>query len=142
MSGFRTRKLSETEVISYGPASDLSLIIGDEEGTTPIRAALQTCQPGYEVPIHCHPYIEYLIVLEGSAEFTIEDGGTQKVLLGKGDCVELFPGIWHSFATNKEEVTQLMGIHVSPDRIVNYKPGVKTDSRGFRIQDDGTTAEY
>jgi quercetin dioxygenase-like cupin family protein len=134
MSGFRVVRTEDTELVSYGPKSDLRVLIGDEEGSTPIRTALQTCQPGYEVPIHCHPYTEFLIVLQGAAEFRIEDDGTQTVVLRKGDSVELRPGVWHSFSTIGDEVTHLMGIHVSPTRVVNYRPGVKTDSKGFRIE--------
>jgi quercetin dioxygenase-like cupin family protein len=138
MNGFTVRKFSDAEKVSYGPSSDLAVLVGNDDGSTPIRAALQTCQPDYDVPVHCHPYIEYLIVLEGSAEFRIETNGMQKVVLQQGDCVELLPGTWHAFTTGSNHVTRLLGIHVSPDRIVNYKPGVKTDARGFRVAD--TTA--
>lgn len=135
MSGFRVNRIDEVEYVSYGPQSDLHVLIGDAEKSTPVRSALQTCQPGYDVPIHSHPYIEYLIVLEGSAEFRIEQAeGLQTVVLYKGDTVELQPGVWHAFTTDANQVTQLLGIHISPERIVNYKPGVKTDARGFRIE--------
>lgn len=134
MSEFRVKRIDEAEYVSYGPGSDLRVLIGDAEQSTPVRSALQTCQPGYDVPFHSHPYIEYLIVLEGSAEFRIEVDGMQKVVLHKGDTVELQPGVWHAFTTDPNEVTQLLGIHISPERIVNYKPGVKTDARGFRIE--------
>jgi len=141
MNGFKVSRIAETEVVSYGPQSDLRVLVGDDAGSTPIRAALQTCQPGYVVPYHCHPYIEYLFVLEGSATFTIEVDGVQTVGLGKGDTVELQPGVWHAFNTSPSEVTRLLGIHLSPERIVNYKPGVKTDARGFRVTDDTPVAE-
>ncbi|MEO5881048.1 MAG: cupin domain-containing protein [Caldimonas sp.] len=141
MNGFKVSRLAETEVVSYGPQSDLRVLVGDDAGSTPIRAALQTCQPGYVVPYHCHPYIEYLFVLEGSATFTIEVDGVQTVELGKGDTVELHSGVWHAFSTSRMEVTRLLGVHLSPERIVNYKPGVKTDARGFRVSDDIPVAE-
>ncbi len=134
MTEFRVKRIADAEYVSYGPKSDLHVLIGDEQGTTPIRSALQTCQPGYDVPFHCHPYIEYLIVLEGSAEFRIEaEDGLKTVVLGKGDSVELQPGVWHAFTCSPTEETQVLGIHISPQRIVNYKPDVKTDARGFRI---------
>ncbi|MBL0423043.1 cupin domain-containing protein [Ramlibacter sp. AW1] len=135
MSDFKVQRLRPEDIISYGPMSNLAVLIGDEQGGTPIRAALQTCQPGYEVPVHHHPYIEYLIVMEGSAEFVIErgDGGVDKVELHKGDSVELGANVWHSFSTSRTEVTQLLGIHLARKRIVNYREGVKTDERGFRL---------
>ena len=141
MNGFKVSRIADTDVVSYGPQSDLRVLVGDDAGSTPIRAALQTCQPGYVVPYHCHPYIEYLFVLEGSATFTIEVDGVQTVELGKGDTVELQPGVWHAFRTSRTEVTRLLGIHLSPERIVNYKPGVKTDARGFRVADDTPVCE-
>ena len=141
MSGFKVMRIADTEHVSYGPQSDLRVLIGDASHSTPIRVALQTCQAGYDVPFHCHPYVEYLIVIEGSASFAIESDGLQNVELTKGDTVELHPGVWHAFSTSKTEVTQLLGIHLSPERIVNYKPGVKTDARGFRVSEGVATAD-
>ncbi len=141
MSGFKVSRIAATELVSYGPQSDLRVLVGDESGSTPIRIALQTCQAGYDVPFHCHPYIEYLIVLEGSAAFSIESDGLQQVELGQGDTVELHPGVWHAFKTSTTTVTRLLGIHLSPERIVNYKAGVKTDARGFRVSEDTVVAE-
>ena len=141
MDGFKVTRIAETERVSYGPQSDLRVLVGDAEGSTPIRAALQTCQPGYDVPYHCHPYIEYLFVLEGSATFAIEVDGVQKVELHNGDSVELHAGVWHAFTTSPTEVTRLLGVHLSPERIVNYKPGVKTDARGFRVAEGAGVAE-
>lgn len=141
MSGFKVTRIADAELVSYGPQSDLRVLVGDASGSTPIRAALQTCQPGYVVPYHCHPYIEYLIVIDGAATFTIEADGVQTVELRKGDTVELHPGVWHAFTTSSTEVTRLLGIHVSSERIVNYKPGVKTDARGFRVSEDTAVAE-
>jgi len=133
MSSYRVVRSEDTELVSYGPKSDVRILIGDEEGSTPIRTALQTCQPGYDVPLHSHPYTEFLIVLQGAAEFRIEADGTETVVLNKGDSVELPPGVWHAFTAVGDEITHLLGIHVSSERIVNYQPDVKTDSRGFRI---------
>ena len=141
MDGFRVSRIADTDLVSYGPQSDLRVLVGDESRSTPIRIALQTCQPGYDVPYHCHPYIEYLMVLDGSAAFRIEADGVQTVELQKGDTVELRPGVWHAFTTSPTEVTRLLGIHLSSERIVNYKPGVKTDARGFRVIEDTAISE-
>ena len=139
MNGFRVRKLGDTELVSYGPKSDLRVFIGDEEKSTAIRTALQTCQPGYDVPFHCHPYIEYLIVMQGSAVFRIEsEGGQQTVELQQGDTVELHAGVYHAFTTSASEVTQLLGIHLSPERITDYR-GMRTDGRGYRVADDAAS---
>ena len=141
MSGFKVMRIADTDLVSYGPQSDLRVLVGDASRSAPIRVALQTCQPGYDVPYHCHPYIEYLMVLDGSAAFRIEADGVQTVELQKGDTVELRPGVWHAFTTSPTEVTRLLGIHLSSERIVNYKPGVKTDARGFRVIEDTAISE-
>lgn len=135
MNGYRVKRFDEAEYVSYGSQSDLKVLIGDNEESTPVRSALQTCQPGYDVPFHSHPYIEYLIILEGAAEFRMETpNGVEKAFLTQGDTVELSPGCWHAFTTMTEGVTKLLGIHISTKRVVNYKPGVKTDARGFRLE--------
>lgn len=142
MSGFVLRRLADAESVSYGPMSDLRVLVGDAEGSTPIRTALQTCQPGYDVPFHSHPYTEYLMVLEGSATFRVEKavgGGSGEdvdtLTAVAGDTVELLPGVFHAFTTSSTEVTKLLGIHLSSHRVVDYRPGVKTDARGFRVAD-------
>lgn len=135
MSGFRVRKNEDAELVRYGPLSDVRVLIGDDDGRTPIRAAMQVCRPGYDVPFHCHPYTEFLIVIEGTAEFRIEqpEGGLRTLVLGKGDTVEMEAGTWHAFGPAGDEDAHLLGVHVSPKRIVNYRSGVKTDARGFRV---------
>lgn len=138
MSGFRVTRAKDNEVVNYGPKSDLRVLVGDDNGGTSIRVAVQRCEPGYDVPVHSHPYVEYLIVLEGSARFRIEANGIQTVELHQGDTVELRPEVWHAFTTSPNEVTRLMGIHLSSERVVNYKPGVKTDAKGFRIEEEVT----
>jgi len=108
----------------------------------PIRRSSQSQLVRYasvETEIHARVGVEYLLILEGSATFTIEIDGVQKVELQKSDTVELHPGVWHAFTTSSKEVTRLLGIHLSPERIVYYKPGVKTDARGFRVTDDAAT---
>jgi quercetin dioxygenase-like cupin family protein len=138
VSGFTLRRIAEAEVVSYGPKSELRVLVGDASGTTPIRTALQTCQPGYDVPFHSHPYVEYLMVIEGSATFRVEGGGADgsgvdTVTAVAGDTVELHPGVFHAFTTSATEVTKLLGIHLSSHRVVDYRSGVRTDARGFRV---------
>src|SRR5881396_1339877 len=53
-------RLEDTEPVSFGPLSQYQLIIGDDEGTTPVRTGIQTAQPGYVAPVHQHPYVEIL----------------------------------------------------------------------------------
>ena len=43
--------------------------------------------------------------------------------LKAGDCIALPPNIAHSFRTVGDQPMRLLGIHHSPDRIVEYKDG-------------------
>ena len=40
-------------------------MVGDAQGSTPFRLGIQTSSPGYRTPLHSHPYMEALTVLEG-----------------------------------------------------------------------------
>jgi len=132
MSDARVVRLEDTEVVSFGPLAHYQSIIGDEEGTTPIRTGIQTSQPGYEAPLHSHPYLEILHILDGTAEAWQE--GREKVLLKKGDTIALPPGVPHSFRVVGQEPLRLLGTHVSPKRIVDYRDGGATDARGYRAE--------
>ena len=135
MSVAKVVKLDETEIVSFGPLAHYQPIIGDEEGTTPIRTGIQTSQPGYEAPMHSHPYLEILHILDGTAEAWQEGRENQKVLLRKGDTIALPPDVPHSFRVVGQEELRLLGTHVSPKRIVNYRDGGASDPRGYRVED-------
>jgi quercetin dioxygenase-like cupin family protein len=135
MSGAKVVRLEDTEVVKFGPLAHYQAIIGDDEGTTPIRTGIQTSQPGYEAPLHSHPYLEILHILDGTAEAWQEGHEDQKVLLRKGDTIALPPDVPHSFRVVGDEVLRLLGTHVSPKRIVNYRDGGASDARGYRVDD-------
>ena len=132
MSDAKIVKLAETEVVSFGPLAHYQPIIGDDEGTTPVRTGIQTSQPGYVAPVHSHPYLEILHILDGTAEAWLEGREDEKVVLGKGDTIALPPGAPHSFRVVGDVPLRLLGTHVSPTRIVNYRDGGATDGRGYR----------
>lgn len=132
MQGARVIKLAETEMVQLGAGSDYRPIVGDDAGTTPVRTGIQTCMPGYEVPAHCHPYVEIIHVLDGALEFWMEAAPQDTVVLRRGDTVEIKPQAWHGFRVHGGETARLLGTHVSPRRIVQYKEGVKVDARGYR----------
>ena len=51
-------------------------IIGDDTGDgVPIRTGIQTSAPGYTTPLHSHPYIEVLTVIEGRGEAWLDGEG-------------------------------------------------------------------
>jgi mannose-6-phosphate isomerase-like protein (cupin superfamily) len=126
-------RLDETERVSFGPLSHYQLIIGNDEGTTPIRVGIQTAQPGYEASLHSHPYVEILHVLEGTAEAWMEGGEDKPFVLEQGDTITFPASTPHSFRVRGDRVLRTLGTHVSPKRIVTYKDGTPSDARGYRI---------
>jgi quercetin dioxygenase-like cupin family protein len=126
--------LEDTEIVKFGADAYYQPIIGDDEGTTPVRTGIQTSQPGYVAPVHSHPYLEILHILDGMAEAWLEGQEDRAVLLKKGDTIALPPNVPHSFRVVGNEVLRLLGTHVSPRRIVHYKDR-RADSRGYPILD-------
>ncbi len=135
MADMQVIRLADTEVVKFGPEASYQLILGDDEGTTPIRTGIQTSQPGYVAPVHSHPYLEVLYVLEGVAEAWIDGREDQTVRLEKGDTVALPPNVPHSFRVVGDQVLQTLGIHASPRRIAQYKDGLATDVRGYQVSE-------
>jgi quercetin dioxygenase-like cupin family protein len=132
MADMKVIRLAETEVVKFGPDAVYQLIIGDDEGTTPVRTGIQTSQPGYVAPVHSHPYMEILHILDGTAEAWIDGRDESKVRLEKGDTIALPANAPHSFRVVGDQVLRLLGTHVSPKRIVTYKDGRATDARGYQ----------
>jgi mannose-6-phosphate isomerase-like protein (cupin superfamily) len=108
--------------------------VGDDAGSTPVRTGIQTAQPGYAAPVHSHPYIEILHILDGVAEAWIDGRPESLVVLRKGDTIAVPPETPHAFRVVGDQVLRLLGTHVSPKRIVNYQDGVTSDARGYRSE--------
>jgi mannose-6-phosphate isomerase-like protein (cupin superfamily) len=128
-------RLADTEIVKFGPDAVYQLILGDDEGSTPIRTGIQTSQPGYVAPVHSHPYMEVMHILDGVAEAWMDGAENEKVRLEKGDTIALPPNVPHSFRVVGDQPLRLLGTHVSPKRIVMYKDGRATDSRGYQVVD-------
>ena len=133
MGELKVVRLDETSTVKFGPDAIYQPIIGDEEGTTPVRTGIQTSQPGYVAPVHSHPYMEILHILDGVAEAWVDGREDQKVTLRKGDTIAIPPEVSHSFRVVGDEVLRLLGTHASPTRIVNYKDGGASDGQGYRV---------
>lgn len=134
MTEIKVVRLEDTEIVKFGPDAFYQPILGDDEGTTPIRTGIQTSEPGYVAPVHSHPYLEVLHILEGTAEVWVDGQEADKVTLRKGDTIALPANVPHSFRVVGDEVLRLLGTHVSPKRIVNYKDqALKSDLSGYRL---------
>jgi quercetin dioxygenase-like cupin family protein len=92
-------------------------IVGDAEGSTPIRLGVQTSPPGYRTPLHSHPYLETITVLEGAGEAWIE-GSETVVALHPGVTLVLPANVRHWFGATGEMPLVTLGVHASPLRVV------------------------
>jgi quercetin dioxygenase-like cupin family protein len=128
-------RLSEAETVSFGPRSHYQPLLADPDGHFPIRTGIQTAEPGYVAPVHSHPYTEVLLILEGVAEAWMEGQEDRPIRLEAGDTIVLPPGQAHSFRVAGDRTLRLLGTHLSPQRIVNYKDGAETDANGYRVHD-------
>ena len=92
-------------------------VIGDPEGSTPIRLGIQTSPPGYKTPLHSHPYLESVTVLEGIGGAWI-DGNEDHIALAPGVTLVFPPNVRHQFRALGSEPLITLGVHASPHRIV------------------------
>lgn len=94
-------------------------LVGDDEGSTPLRSGIQVSPPGYRTPEHSHPYVEVITVLEGTGEAWAEGEGT--VQLHPGVTLIIPPGQRHGFRVTGDAPLETLGIHASPHRIVDIE---------------------
>ena len=103
------------------------------EGTTPVRTGIQTARPGYEAPVHSHPYLEILHILDGAAEAWIDGRESEAIVLEAGDTLAIPPDTPHAFRVRGDRVLRLLGTHASPRRIVTYKDGAGPEDQAVRF---------
>ncbi len=128
--GAKIATLATADRVEFGPLAHYRPLMAD--GTTPVRTGIQVSEPGYVAPMHSHPYVEMLFILEGEADVWLEGEEGGKRRLGPGDTVALPPGKPHSFAVVGDRPMKLLGIHHSPERIVDYLDR-ETDASGYPI---------
>ncbi len=113
----RVVRLADAEAVSFGPLAEYQRLTGDDG--LPVFTGVQTCRPGYATPMHWHPYVESLFVLEGVLEAWLEGQEDRTVRLGPGDMIALPACTPHVFRNAGDTVLRILGIHASPTRIVN-----------------------
>lgn len=99
-------------------------IVGAEDGSTPVRIGIQTSPPGYRTPLHSHPYMEIITVLEGRGEAWIE-GSEATVVMEPGVTLVLPANARHWFGTKGDVALKTYGVHASSTRIVEVHEGAK-----------------
>jgi quercetin dioxygenase-like cupin family protein len=92
-------------------------IVGDQQGSTPIRVGLQTSPPGYKTVLHSHPYLETVTVVDGEGEGWIDDGNGV-VPLQFGTTLAIPANVRHWFRATGNKALVTIGVHASPHRIV------------------------
>ena len=104
-----------TEAFSGG--ATYQTLVGDDQGSTPIRTGIQISPPGYATPEHAHPYLEVITVLEGRGEAWSADR-PETVPIEPGVTLILEPGVRHGFRVTGDVPLKTLGVHASSQRIV------------------------
>jgi quercetin dioxygenase-like cupin family protein len=69
--------------------------------------------PGFGPPLHSHPYRELFYVLEGQYEFTVEQDGELRTILGRrGSAVSVDGEVPHTFRNTGEGQGRLLFVHI------------------------------
>ncbi len=108
---------AEVEPVPFGPLAEYRRLTGQDG--MPIYTGVQTCAPGYATPMHWHPYVECLFVLEGEMEAWLEGQEASPRRLGPGDMIALPAMTPHVFRAYGDQTLRILGIHASPERIVH-----------------------
>jgi len=108
---------ADVEPVSFGPLAEYRRLT--EPDGLPIFTGVQTCAPGYATPMHWHPYVECIFVLEGEMEAFLQGQEEKPVHLGPGDMITLPARAPHVFRTLGDKTLRILGIHASSVRIVN-----------------------
>ncbi len=92
-------------------------LVGDADGSTPVRIGVQVSEPGYSTGTHSHPYLEVVTVIEGEGEAWVE-GREGVTAIGPGTTMVLPAGVKHGFRVTGDRRLKTYGVHASPHRIV------------------------
>lgn len=94
-------------------------IIGDDTGEgIPVRTGYQYSPPGYQTPLHSHPYAEIITVVSGRGEAWF-DGSPERVTLEPGATIVFPAERVHAFRVSGSETLVTFGIHAHGKRIVH-----------------------
>ena len=83
---------------------------GEREGA-PVSAYIVNAKPGQGPPLHTHPYVEVIFMLEGNAKVTIGDETREAKA---GDIAIVPANTPHRFVNSGETVLRQIDVHASP----------------------------
>ena len=110
-------ELNEVVLQDFPGGATYQTLVGDADGTTPVRIGLQVSPPGYSTGTHSHPYLEVITVLEGECDAWI--GDEPLAHLATGSTMILPPHVPHGFRATGDGPLKTYGVHVSGERIVH-----------------------
>ena len=84
--------------------------VGEKEGA-PISAYIVNAKPGQGPPLHTHPYVEVIFMLEGRANLTI---GEETREVNAGAIAVVPANTPHRFVNSGETLLRQIDIHTSP----------------------------
>jgi mannose-6-phosphate isomerase-like protein (cupin superfamily) len=93
------------------PFEGMSYEFHGERNSTPISAYIVNAQPGKGPPLHMHPYVEVIFMLEGRATVTIADETREA---NAGDIAVVPANTPHRFVNSGNAVLRQIDIHASP----------------------------
>lgn len=85
--------------------------IGEQHGGVGACVLFVDAAPGEGPRLHRHPYVEILIVLEGTSTF---DDGAAKRIVAAGEMAVVDAGQAHAFTNSGEGRLRQIDIHLSP----------------------------
>jgi len=110
-------RLEDVPTEAFPGGASYQTIVGDADGSTPVRVGLQVSPPGYSTGTHAHPYMEVVSVIEGTGEAWIEGQG-DPVPIGPGTTLVLPADTNHGFRVTGDGPMKTYGVHASAHRIV------------------------
>ena len=113
-------ELNEVAPQDFPGGATYQTLVGDADGTTPVRIGIQVSPPGYSTGTHSHPYLEVITVLEGQGEAWIGDEPLAPI--AAGSTMVLPPNAPHGFRATGDRPLKTYGVHASSERIVQ-RPG-------------------
>jgi quercetin dioxygenase-like cupin family protein len=108
---------SEIAAEPFKGGASYQTLVGDAQGSTPIRIGIQTSPSGYKTPLHSHPYLETITVLQGQGEAWLQ-GSDAPIQLGPGVTLVIAANQRHWFRATGDAPLRTYGVHASPHRIV------------------------
>ena len=91
--------------------------VGEQHGGVGACVLFVDADPGQGPRLHRHPYVEILIVLEGTSTF---DDGESKREVSAGEMAVVDAGQAHGFVNNGPGVLRQIDIHLSPRFITEW----------------------